>query len=471
MNVITFLFLCLMLMIFMSGVLLSWFNKKNTFGDFIQYIPSALTSIGILGTFTGIVIGLRSFNLDQIDLSIASLLEGLKTAFITSIFGILLSIVFRMIGYVLPKPDSAYQPASQKTIDDLYHVLEKSLVFQQTNQTMINQQNEKQHTFLQEFNQDFSEKFTHAIVTKLNDLVGSFNENLTVQFGDNLQQFSASFKQVETVFVNAKAQIEKQQQVLDLHQKKWETAQTHFDTFESVIESVNLGINKLAQTYETLTPMYDNQMNQFKIIQSDSEKFSATLTKLDSVLPDMGDKISSLEKCLSLLSTDLTQNLLKYQKDFQVQTIQQSELFEANIKQWTGSVEKTQRDFVIANDALEGFIEHTQNIKSTSFEKIANLNIEQFEKNLEQNSILQQQLHEKISEGLNQSLEQQLHMANGFSAKQHDKIEELLQRELDAVFSQMGDALGEISGQFTRDYQLLIQQMQQVLNKNQALLK
>ena len=103
-SLISLSFILLMLVIFVSGVVLAWFNQKNKFSDYITYIPTALTSLGILGTFTGIVIGLWTFDLNQIDISIAALLDGLKTAFVTSIFGIFLSIFFRLLGYILPKP-------------------------------------------------------------------------------------------------------------------------------------------------------------------------------------------------------------------------------------------------------------------------------------------------------------------------------------------------------------------------------
>lgn len=64
---------------------------------FIHYTPNLLTSIGILGTFVGIVIGLLNFNVSDIDGSIGSLLEGLKTAFITSLAGISLAILFKVL--------------------------------------------------------------------------------------------------------------------------------------------------------------------------------------------------------------------------------------------------------------------------------------------------------------------------------------------------------------------------------------
>ena len=59
----------------------------NRMHGLTAYAPTLLTTIGILGTFAGIISGLLGFEVENIDESIATLLEGLKTAFITSLAG------------------------------------------------------------------------------------------------------------------------------------------------------------------------------------------------------------------------------------------------------------------------------------------------------------------------------------------------------------------------------------------------
>ncbi|HOP50602.1 MAG TPA: MotA/TolQ/ExbB proton channel family protein [Ignavibacteriales bacterium] len=57
-------------------------------------VPSIFTTIGIFGTFVGIIIGLLNFDVNNITDSIPILLEGLKTAFFTSILGVILSLIY-----------------------------------------------------------------------------------------------------------------------------------------------------------------------------------------------------------------------------------------------------------------------------------------------------------------------------------------------------------------------------------------
>lgn len=63
----------------------------------LEMIPDILTSLGILGTFVGLVWGLRNFepsSYESMTSSVSMLVEGIKVAFLTSIYGVSLSIVY-----------------------------------------------------------------------------------------------------------------------------------------------------------------------------------------------------------------------------------------------------------------------------------------------------------------------------------------------------------------------------------------
>ena len=70
--------ICSTLIILLS--MCEWLNPKKDFKPIIF-------SLGIIGTFVGIAYGLYNFQTENIADSIPKLLEGLKTAFFTSIFG------------------------------------------------------------------------------------------------------------------------------------------------------------------------------------------------------------------------------------------------------------------------------------------------------------------------------------------------------------------------------------------------
>lgn len=70
--------------------------KKNVF----NLVPGVMTGLGILGTFIGLSIGLQHFNTgnsEEIAASIAPLMNGIKVAFHTSIYGMMFSLSFNYI--------------------------------------------------------------------------------------------------------------------------------------------------------------------------------------------------------------------------------------------------------------------------------------------------------------------------------------------------------------------------------------
>ena len=63
----------------------------------VEMVPDILTSLGILGTFVGLVLGLRGFNptsYEAMSGSVETLIKGIKVAFVTSIYGLTLSLAF-----------------------------------------------------------------------------------------------------------------------------------------------------------------------------------------------------------------------------------------------------------------------------------------------------------------------------------------------------------------------------------------
>jgi hypothetical protein len=66
----------------------------------LSLIPGAMTGLGILCTFIGLSLGLQAFNTgsaEEIANSIGPLMDGIKVAFHTSIYGMIFSLTFNLI--------------------------------------------------------------------------------------------------------------------------------------------------------------------------------------------------------------------------------------------------------------------------------------------------------------------------------------------------------------------------------------
>jgi len=121
-------------------------NQKIVINYVYESIPTVFTTLGVLGTFVGIYFGLQNFDVDKITESIPPLLEGMKTAFSTSIWGIVLSLIFGKASQIVlhrvelkspPKPTDELAALQEITLllkegnknsNDNFLVLNKSLI-------------------------------------------------------------------------------------------------------------------------------------------------------------------------------------------------------------------------------------------------------------------------------------------------------------------------------------------------------
>jgi hypothetical protein len=202
-------------------------RKKGKSSNFLEYAPTLMTALGILGTFVGVVIGLLHFDTTNIEHSIPVLLGGLKTAFITSIVGMVGALAFNILDRLLPS-SKANGIASPVTVtpDHIHEVLqsqhklleriafgfdgndEVSLVGQlkllRTDMSDISKSQRKYH-------EDFSDKLwvelthfgdlmakgaTEQIIEALRKVIVDFNNNLTEQFGENFKALDSSVKKL-----------------------------------------------------------------------------------------------------------------------------------------------------------------------------------------------------------------------------------------------------------------------------------
>lgn len=224
--ILTIIFILCLLLIYLYARY-SLKNEKNA--HFVEYAPSLLTSLGIFGTFLGIVIGLLNFNPQNIDGSIQQLLEGLKIAFITSIGGIAGSIAIKW-EEVHCKDGTKSSKATALDIgpEEIHHILKRQLastaiiqnaVVAECDQSIAKQiqalKKEKELHSLQKKNKEEREEFqnklfdrldkyaeiiskspTDQVIETLREVISQFNQKITEQFGDNFKHLDESVKKL-----------------------------------------------------------------------------------------------------------------------------------------------------------------------------------------------------------------------------------------------------------------------------------
>ncbi|MFZ7239947.1 MotA/TolQ/ExbB proton channel family protein [Avibacterium avium] len=271
-------------------------------------VPNLLTSLGILGTFTGIVVGLLNFNIDNIDQSISTLLAGMKTAFLTSVIGLLLSICLKItypllrnvVRNIFYKKNNKQEQSLDidKIINNIYL------------QTDILQQQEKS-------------------IEKLSQSLGADNESsvigqlklLRTDLSDNNKTL---ISQVEPIITNSNAILEVMEkshtQLLTFQSTLWDKLEGTFSYQTSILNK----LENFPAFQDTILSKFEESLSSQAAILGNLEKSSTfqdtILDKLEnfsSFQTTLWDKLENFSQLLSRSATEaVIQALNKVISDF-----------------------------------------------------------------------------------------------------------------------------------------------------------
>ena len=276
---------------FLTG-LITFFVKADS--RFVKSVPSLLTTLGILGTFTGIVIGLLGFDVQNIDDSIATLLSGLKTAFITSLVGLAGAILFKALTAALNTKDTV--SGETETADRLLQILQdqtdelkilsgsvggdidSSLLSQvkmlradhndrakvaaesevqslQHLEVLVEHQSAQAAEFrefqerlwrqMQEFGDIMSKSATEQIIAALKEVIVDFNDNLTEQFGENFKQLNAAVESLVQWQENYKVQLAEMHEQYELSVRAITVTQQSVEQISTETKSIPENMSEL----------------------------------------------------------------------------------------------------------------------------------------------------------------------------------------------------------------------------------
>lgn len=310
------------------GVLIFALYKANQGkqSQFTYQAPNILTSLGILGTFTGIVIGLLDFNFgsaEDINQSIPTLLGGLKTAFITSLAGMAAAIVFKGADslYFAEQRQKAEDPdevtpnhihAELKASNENLLALKKALAGEEDSSLVgvmklarADQREafEKQEKYSRQFAEDLfhemrnfadilSKSATETVVEALKQVIVEFNEKLTEQFGDNFKRLDESVKKL----------VDWQKQYME----QMEQMAEHYGEGVKAIDATKVAVveigDKTAEIPKSMAEMQTVlQVNQHQIqeLQRHLEAFVEMKVQAREAIPDIQGQLDHVTKKLA----------------------------------------------------------------------------------------------------------------------------------------------------------------------------
>ena len=157
-----------------------FFSEERLLGQYMNLrfwnsVPALLVGLGILGTFVGLVWGLLPFSsidfqqTENIRSAIQSLLSGVSTAFVTSVWGMLLSLLFNWIEKSCIGWVSSKIAVLQRTLDQLFTLTtQEEIAFRQEDELA------QQTQALKAFSTDLANEIKSAMAQGRQEIITEF---------------------------------------------------------------------------------------------------------------------------------------------------------------------------------------------------------------------------------------------------------------------------------------------------------
>ena len=279
----------------------------------LNQVAGVMTGLGILGTFVGLSLGLQSFNTGttaEITNSIEPLMDGIKVAFHTSIYGMVFSLVFN---YVYKKRlDDAERAVSDflsaykkyvmpdTATDGVNRLME--LQQQQTEAIMslsdtvahqlsegLKEMLEPQFDRFNETIENFANMATRSQMEQLQRVVDVFISELNRTLGNSLTQLG------DTVNNTMAVQKENEKQMQQIFEKNVTTA----DNMNAIAAGTDAVANALRLYSDKVLSMEKQTSDTVELLRRQNERNQAVLNGAGQYMSDIDIYRKSLEASAS----------------------------------------------------------------------------------------------------------------------------------------------------------------------------
>jgi len=282
--------------------------------SFNEFVSNAMTGLGIFGTFVGLVVGLHAFDTTSAETltnSISPLIEGIKVAFYTSIFGVVLSLVYGTFyrNYIveaysaLHEFESAYYKFLGQHPDNT--AISKLLQYQESQTDSMNQFAEDISIAIADVIED---KIMPSLTSIPYEIAGAINETMAptiMQMNNQLESVATNLTDAQRALPSqiANAVNEVMNPTMLQLNSQFESVADRLANAQS--EGVERIVNQfVAQMQEVMGGQFDSLKNSIQAICEWQEKTVAVLDEtLASITKNTDDLVT--------VNTVLEQSIVK----------------------------------------------------------------------------------------------------------------------------------------------------------------
>ncbi len=276
-----------------------------------EIAPNILTSIGIFGTFLGVALGLWHFDTADIQGSVPKLMDGLKTAFWSSIVGLLGALTLKIRAALAQTGRREVKQSRVATIDDLDASL-KHLADQMNpeQEKGLPQQLQRQHiqslerlnqviATLENYEERMAEANAKALVNAIEMVMREFNTKINEQYGDNFRRLN------ESVIAMLEWQKQYKDQIRDLITEQERTSgsmKEASEAFEYMVRHAN-AFNGISESLQDL----------LNGLEAQRANLQAQLSSLADLVNHAADGLPQLEERVVALTQGMADAVQKQQ--------------------------------------------------------------------------------------------------------------------------------------------------------------
>lgn len=450
-NLVTEVFIITSIILFAGSVFLGFKGMKSSF---VLNVPTLLTSMGILGTFMGIVIGLIGFDSNNIDASVPLLLGGLKTAFNTSLVGMSFAILFKLLdNFVFIGKRLESGEKDDVSPKDIYAVMAKQNNL--THELIVSQKENSERLWneLNQFAEMMSKSATEQVVEALNNVIADFNTNLIEQFGSN---FKALDESVHKLVVWQEEHVGQ----LDAMIKQYAEGVKTISQTSQAIESIGEQCVQIPSAMGDLKDVLDVNQQQIEELHRHLEAFVIMRDKATEAVPQIQSSVTMVSDQLMQGASQMREVMVEGATQFS-ESVQGANVSLLN----TGNQIQTQSGDMsqLLQDTASEMNNSLRNVLATMSEEMTSMK----ETLLSSNKVFSQGVTDvatKMADGLDSTIRKSLSDTGAAVDKSVAMLDDSMQQEINKAMSQLGGDLTSITRMFLKDYKELTENMKRVVS-------
>ena len=294
----------------------------------IQTAPSAAVSLGIFGTFVGVYIGLLGFDVRDISASIPILLDGLKTAFMTSIWGLAVSIALRFHYSRMDDAEEMVQSDEpvillQGILDGIEKLGVQSVQLEQTLRESLSDREDKAAARLDVvreeigktreaivsaftgFSDQMAEMGVDALVQALGEVIRDFNTLLSDLVGSAFQDMSTTMARLIEWQENYRQDMETMRERVEVVLGQTDAAAGVFDRASETFARVETQLDQAAGALGNLSLHAADLEAHVEALQVQNTQLQAGLEGVRALGESAKDVVPTLDKQMNAMSQAL----------------------------------------------------------------------------------------------------------------------------------------------------------------------